>query len=348
MITRRYVLLVVSNKPQLEFCERFEALLPITELKAEIISEVWRKNKIPVILKKQATDIDCNIIPVVELPDKIWTREKESIEEFEDFCHMNLFECGEYRTGLQYDTAKERCFLCELANHKGMLAPLSDYNEHIEDEVDCIIYESPRFYIVPELGSILPGYLMIVPKNHYLSVAQMPTTLMNEYRQVCEDIEWILNQVYEKEVTFFEHGSGPSGLTSHKKSIVHAHTHLVAGFKLAYKYQNMVQLKPIDDIATAKENHYFSYQEGTTGQLMICMDPEVYVQRQFPRQVMAEELGLAPGQYNWRNVKFSENVKATLYRVHKFLKTQNVPARIRERTIGFVEGYERREDYRLV
>ena len=141
-----------------------------------------------------------------------------------------------------------------------------------------------------------------------------------------------------------EHGSAPGGITSHKKSIVHAHTHVVVDFKLSPNHKKMVQLQHIEDIRVAKKTHYFSYQEGSDGKLMICMDDNVYVQRQFPRQVMADELKLAPGQYNWRVVGFEENVHATLYNIHNYLKTASCSGRIKNRTLGFVLGYAQRED----
>ena len=52
-----------------------------------------------------------------------------------------------------------------------------------------------------------------------------------------------------------------------------------------------------------------SYQEGTKGQFMAVSDPEVYVQRQYPRQVICEMLGFTDHNlYNWRNEKFTGNM----------------------------------------
>ena len=261
---------------------------------------------------------------------------------FIEFSHENGFECGEMITGIKYDSNQERCILCELASLKGMPTTMETYKE-----VDCIIYSSPHFYVTSELGALKQGYLMIVPKQHILSVAQFYPALMIEYNQVCKDLEYVLKGAYPEAsgVTFMEHGSGPSGITSHKKSIVHAHTHVVTDFQLSGHHKSMVKLEPIDDITLANKTHYFSYQEGSDGQLMICMDNNVYVQRQFPRQVMAEDLKLAPGQYNWRKVGFEENVHATLFHVFNYLKNAELPKRIADRTRGFVLGYAKREEH---
>lgn len=332
MITKKRVVLKTVQK--VPFLERFEALTYVESTSQ--IQDVWKKNKTPVITGDSSI-LDIVSYQLIEIPEELIG----NIEGFTDFCHSHEFECGEYRTGEVYDTKHERCFLCELARHKGFEDSVK-YNQFVDKSVDCIIYESANFYVVPELGALKQGYLMIVPKQHFLSVAQFPETLMPEYYEVCKDVEQILMKAFNgKVVTFLEHGSGPSGKTSHKKSIVHAHTHVVVDFTLKKKYQEMVQMKVCNDISIAKDVHYFSYQEGTDGELLIAMDPSVYVQRQFPRQVMAEELGLAPDQYNWRWYDFDENIDATLFHLHRMLKLVS-EGRIYERTRDFVLGFSLR------
>lgn len=330
MITTKRCILIAEK---CEFLERFEA----TEF-ADIseIQNVWKRNKTPIISDKLVANKLAGY-NVLNVPEEIIG----NVEAFTDFCHENGFECGEFISGITYDTAQERCFMCELARHRGM-GDLVRYNQYVEKTVDCIIYETENFYVTSELGALKLGYLMIVPKEHILSVAQFPERLFDEYQEVKEDTEKMLKVAFDgSSVTFWEHGSGPSGKTSHKKSIVHAHTHVVVDFELKEKYQDMVQLRPCFDITEAKYVHYFSYQEGSKGQLMISMDPSVYIQRQYPRQIMADELGFAPDQYNWRKVKFEENIDATLFHLFRTLK-ECTDDRIKERTRGFVEGFSNR------
>lgn len=336
MITRNKVLLITKSTAVAKFVRSFEAVEEINDVSQ--VSQVWENNKTPVILG--AANVNC---PAIYLPEEGFVDDKAFIE----FSHENGFECGEMITGIKYDSNQERCILCELASLKGMPTTMETYNRVVDKEVDCIIYSSPHFYVTSELGALKQGYLMIVPKQHILSVAQFYPALMIEYNQVCKDLEYVLKGAYPEAsgVTFMEHGSAPGGITSHKKSIVHAHTHVVTDFQLSDHHKRMVKLTPIDDISLASETHYFSYQEGSDGQLMICMDNNVYVQRQFPRQVMAEDLKLAPGQYNWRKVGFEENVHATLFHVFNYLKNAELPKRIADRTRGFVLGYAKREEH---
>lgn len=279
---------------------------------------------------------------VLEIPFK-----EINPDEFIKWAYHNGFEPGEYSTGLKIDTREESCVLCSLVKHKGISEDTLVYNNNEQNEVDLIIYESPNFIVVPELGSIKPGYLMIVPKKHeYLSIAQMPKMYMPEYEQVCEDVETILKGAFgiNKPVAFFEHGSGPSGITSHAKSIVHAHVHIVIDFELKQKYLDMVQMKPCPDISVAAHTHYFAYKVGAKGNRVCCYDDEVYVQRQYPRQIMAMEMELAPNLYNWRKTHFVENIHTTLYRIWEYLSTNQLSYRIEERTNNFVIPYSRFTD----
>ena len=328
MLTENRTVIVLKHYDS--FFERFEAL-EIIENQDEV-EGVWKRNKTPVLVDPK------NSHGYLKVPETLIGNS----EKFIEFCHKNGFECGEFKTGEIYDTKYDRCFLCEIANHKGF-ASTELYNQFVEKPVDVIIYESENFYVIPELGSLVKGYLMIVPKKHFLSVAQFPKEYFSEYNEVCRDIEQILlNSFNGNVVTFMEHGSGPSGKTSHKKSIVHAHTHVVVDFTLKEEYKNMVALKECKDITLASKTHYFSYQEGSDGKLLVTMDPLVYVQRQFPRQVMAKELGLAPGQYNWRENDFKEVTDTTLYYLFRYLSENFLTEQISNRTKGFIMGFQNR------
>lgn len=356
MITEKRWLLVTDRRKVYNAVSEFEAITRINATKVTSLSakveETFSRNMTPVFYQNGSAGAELleqykgDILP---LPANTLN---DGVEEFTTWCYDHGFEPGELQTNKKYDAKKQPCILCAIAQHKGLAPKTVDYNSTVEKEVDCIVYESHNFYVVCELGALKPGYLMIVPKDHeYLSIAQIDDPfLYAEYEMVCEDIETILKGAFgrEKEVTFMEHGSGPSGMTSHKKSIVHAHTHVVVDFTLKPKYLDAIQMKPLDDLTQARNTHYFAYKVGAHGQRLCCYDDNVYVQRQYPRQVMAKELGLAPSQYNWRNFNFNENTHATLYRIWYFLKRNfnNLDKRIQRRTCAFYLGYPKREDFR--
>ena len=337
MITKKRVVLLANGVEVADL--RYEAIEIIADTGE--IQSVWKRNKTPLFIKEQTKK---NVLKqleeyeVVEVPEFIF-----GAENFISFCHSNGFECGEPIKDKKFDTSKERCFLCGIANHMDIKGPLYLYNQKTKRESDCIIYESSNFFVKIELGCLTPGMVMINPKRHILSAAQIPDEYYEEYLQVMRDTEFLLKAIYgeDKPVIFFEHGSAPSGISSHKRSIVHAHTHVAIGIKFDQKYIDMVSLKPVEDIRAFSKVKYLSYQEGTTGQLYVCADPEVYVQRQYPRQVIGEILGIDNRLTNWRVEPFEQNMTATHRAFCKFLSEnqQFLSPRIVKATEGFVKGY---------
>ncbi len=337
MITKNHYLLT-ANEEQISTLVNFEAIEHISDPVMFDVLEVWRKNKTPVCMESEAQ----NVVgaTVLQVPHF------NIMSSFRKWAFDMGFESGEYVGNVKYDSRNDTCVLCSIGSHQGLSYKTSVYNQHVPREVDCIIYESPNFFVTSEFGALLPGFLMIVPKKHdYFSVAQFPDELFPEYQEVCDDVEELLLGAFKTSpILFFEHGSGPSGWTSHKKSIVHAHTHVVPGFiKIEDKYIEMVQARECNNITEAKDVHYFAYQEGSHGQLYLADNPDVYVQRQYPRQIIAEKLGLTPGQYNWRRYEFRENTHMTLYRIFRYLVSGNNNSRIIKRCSGFITGYPLRE-----
>ena len=342
MITRNKVVLVIPNTDTLMDIN-YEAIEVIED--ASRVEDIWRCNKTPAILEKNAAEA-ISRYPFLVLPAFIFGH-----EHFINFCHENGIECGEYRSSVKHNTAEDRCFLCAVGKHldpDGTPYPtLADFNQHTPEVNDVIIYESQNFYVKIEYGCLKKGMVMICPKEHILSAARIPNNQMAEYNQVMKDVEFILKAVYGDEpVIFFEHGSDPSGFSSHKRSIVHAHTHVAWGIKFDQKYKDMVCLKEVDYIKVLYETKYFSYQEGATGTLLAVSDPDVYVQRQYPRQIIGLMLGIPNEKTNWRKEAFMDNIIATFDDICAYL-TENqkfLSPRIIKATEGFVKGYPLREN----
>lgn len=319
----------------------YEAIEKITD--ASMVCDVWKRNKTPAILKKNAEEVMHNFDYVV-VPKYIF-----GAEHFIAFCHKHEIECGEVITGKKIDTSKERCFLCSIGAHEDKdgksVNPLFIFNQTTEEINDIIIYESENFFVKIEYGCMKKGMLMICPKEHVLSSARIPKEHIEEYEQVKKDVEFLLKAIYGNQpVIFFEHGAAPSGFTSHERSIVHAHTHVAWGITLEKKYQEMVCLKEVKE--SLYDTKYFSYQEGTDGKLLAVWDKNVYVQRQYPRQVIGLQLGIPNEKTNWRKEAFMDNIKATFKDFYEYLSANQsfLCERIVTATEGFVKGYLLRED----
>lgn len=335
MIQLKNCVLRCKTPAELGILENYEAL---EYAKPEGIRDVFWCNKTPVILASDTSAGEIEGYPVIDIPSNVIGNDAA----FTDFCHSKGIECGEYRTGKVFNTSDEDCFLCRIANLMGF-GSLAKYNQYVQNPVDCIIYESENFVVIPEKGAMGKlGFLMVVSKHHYLSAAQFPKEVMAEYKQLLKDVEKILLKAFNgRVVAFWEHGSNPDGLSSHKRAVVHFHVHILVDWTMEKVYQDRLQMVPCEDITIAKNSSYLSYQEGTDGILMISMDPRVFRPRQAPRQMIALGEGLPEGYYNWRYYDFKETTEITLLYLHKAL-VQWPEGRIYKRTRGFVDGYAKR------
>lgn len=338
MITKSKIVLLAS-KEVIGRCT-YEAIELITDV--QLVRNVWRRNKTPLIEKDTTAAKEATMMYLtLEIPEYIFRP-----DDFVEFCHKHAFESGEFISGEKIDTAKEECVLCDIANHMGIQGPTYIFNAKTQNSFNMIIYESKNFFVKIELGSIRKGMLMINTKKHILSAAEIPREQKEEYFQVMRDIEFLLKSIYgEATVLFFEHGSSPDGISSHKRSIVHAHTHVAWGVEFPEEYKKMVCLKP-STLEKVKGTKYFSYQEGTKGQFLAVNDPNVYVQRQYPRQVIALMEGITNSAYNWRVESFDYNMDKTFEDIYMYL-TENkefLSERILKATEGFIKGYSIRKN----
>lgn len=336
MITEKRVVLVIEDYKSIAFEKGHFEALEIIE-KEEEIKKVWYNNKLPLIEKKNITENIKNNYSILEIPQQI-----NNVNTFISFCHQNELECGEFVSGENFNISKNDCFLCNISDNIDTIG-VTTFNHTLNRRDDLVMYESENFIIKIELGCLIKGMVMICPKQHILSVANISDTCMEEYNQIMKDIEFLLKCIYGYgPVIFFEHGSAPNCLSSHKRSIVHAHTHVAWGVKLEQKYLDLVHLKEINDIREYKDVKYLSYQEGTEGPLMLTSDPEIYIPRQYPRQVIGKLLGIENSKTNWRNEPFTQNMEETFYDFYSFIKLNKsfLSERIIRATEGFIMGYE--------
>src|ERR1041385_1989822 len=90
---------------------------------------------------------------------------------------------------------------------------------------DHPLFESPNFVVLPSLGALIEGWVLIVPKKHYVCMGAVPSALGGEMEDLKRLVSSRLLHTYGS-VCAFEHG--PS---CEKRSVGcgvdHAHLHLV-------------------------------------------------------------------------------------------------------------------------
>jgi ATP adenylyltransferase len=177
------------------------------------------------------------------------------------------------------------------------------------------LIESPNFMVFPSLGALVEGWVLLVPKQHFLSIGALPDSLISEMQQLKETVCRQLQQNYGT-VSAFEHGPGQK----QRKvgcGVDHAHLHILpADFDLSgavspylpagarWSAANLAECR-----AAVNHGEDYLYLEQPIGNVRIVRHQDLG--SQLFRRAIAAHLG-APDEFDWRDNPQMENVKQTI------------------------------------
>ena len=113
------------------------------------------------------------------------------------------------------------------------------------------LLESNYFYVIPSLGQIVTGYLLICTQQHFISLSQTPENYFSELKEVQDRVRKVLTQSYKQPI-FFEHGAVK--VRQGVCCIDHAHLHCVPlGKDILKDITNFFPVRKIKDISELME-----------------------------------------------------------------------------------------------
>ena len=185
------------------------------------------------------------------------------------------------------------------------------------------LFSSKNFVALPSLGALVEGWLLLVPKNHFISIGALPGHLFDEMNAFRRILESALTECYGSVAAF---GHGPS---KERRSVGcgvdHAHLHLVpVSFDLATLVSPMLpngaswNPSGIEECRKAQQRgEDYLYVEQPLGSGLIASGD---MGSQLFRRVIASQIG-NPEEYNWREHPHLNNVRATISRIHAWQQT---------------------------
>ena len=204
------------------------------------------------------------------------------------------------------NSVKSDCLFCRLLEGN----PLHE---------QASLYESDNFLVIPGSGAFLDGYIMILPKAHVMSCAELNDNQRLEMLEVIEDVKFILKSIYHMDILVWENGSGSGGKGKPSTSIVHAHIHACPSqFNvLETTYAKGIPVHPIS----------------------LSNDTNLYIPRQYVRQLIALEHNINGDLWNWREFPFWDNVAKTGNSFIDFVKInyEMLSPRIQKATQKFIK-----------
>lgn len=172
---------------------------------------------------------------------------------------------------------------------------------------NTILYETRNFIVLPCLGQLIPGQILIVSKGHIPGLVTMNPTELDELGQLLEKV--VSTNVYYKDSLFIEHGA--TKFYGGVNCIEHAHLHV---------YPNLIHKQNLLEGYLPISSTLNNYRDLNTIQFPYVLvhapgkDIRIYnafnVQSQLARKLLAKELDLI--EWNWKNIYNPDNITQTI------------------------------------
>ena len=226
-------------------------------------------------------------------------------KQFQDIVDKHNLDIGDHKSnssGLNGVPTVSDCSYCKEFKHE------------VVDIPHAILYKSKHFYVLATLGEFITGYLLIIPERHVMSMAELTAEERSEFIDVLADTKFILNLAYGYDnFLVWENGSGNSGKGKAKDSVVHSHVHIAPSNLTPEKITKLsgISLDKIcyTDLPNYNLHSYLLVGGKNYNEWFINNNPDVYIPRQFIRQILAEEHGITGEKWNWRVYPFLDLMK---------------------------------------
>lgn len=179
-----------------------------------------------------------------------------------------------------------------------------------------LLYSSPRFVVIPEIGSFEPGYLIVAPKAHILSFGHLETTYDVELALVLRDVaEWVVAN-FRSNCIMFEHG--PVSPSQRGGACTdHAHLHVAPvpdGIDLRQSLEAHLRVRRVPEWLPAAREQVarqmpYLFLRHTDASMWICDAPQARSQ-EFRRDLVLQ-LGL-DDIWDWAAFPGSRHIVKTI------------------------------------
>lgn len=204
---------------------------------------------------------------------------------------------------------------CEMC--KNIKNPIEDW--------DKPIFKSSNFVSFPSVGALVPGYMLVLPRQCELSMAQIKTRFVPELIEFTYKVAFHVQKCFGPNVVIYEHGPKACHIVDDSCSacIDHAHFHVVPIPNIPLKTHVFDKLPKSTTILPTTMSrlqlyslHNYLYLEYPLGHGW------VFINERFPSQlirgVIAELIGI-PDEFNWRKHPQFDNLTKTILRFDGYL-----------------------------
>jgi len=187
-----------------------------------------------------------------------------------------------------------------------------------------VVHETPNFFVCASLGSMgIPGYLLIVTREHYEGSGELPPDSHGELDELIRLTRARLFETYKKGAVVFEHGP-KVGNCGWGGCIDHTHFHVVPGVDItdafavnlldrleepgqSYRVDRVEGLKRAAEISEKRKTSYVMLEPEE--RLRLLAEVNFPGESQWLRKLVAREIGTR--NWNWRENPYFETAMRT-------------------------------------
>jgi len=194
---------------------------------------------------------------------------------------------------------------------------------------DTVLAETRSFVVCPTVGSVVEGWLLVLPREHTLCLGALSQEKLEELADLKSAVAAVLKAAYGP-VAVFEHGPClPSQAVG--CGVDHAHLHMVPtahDLEVGAGSVSPIPLswKRVSGIEAARDYYMrglpYLYLEQPIGTARMATHPEL--PSQLFRRVLAAYAG-KPGRWDWRSFAYAGKVARTVRTLGESLRTFNLP-----------------------
>lgn len=183
------------------------------------------------------------------------------------------------------------------------------------------LFDFPNFIVLPSLGSLVEGWLLLIPKKHFICMGALPDSLIDEMEEIKQFLWVYLQQTYGS-VLAFEHGPSKSNLKV-GCGVDHAHLHFVpvdvdlilaaSPFLPQDLHWSEAGLEECRDAFTQGKDYLYVEQSIGVGSIITSQE----FGSQLFRRAIAANMGVLK-QFNWREHPQYSNILATIDKVRSW------------------------------
>ena len=207
-----------------------------------------------------------------------------------------------------------RCHLCsQIAGHPGndlLSSVLGD-----DSYVRRVALETENFALVPSVGPIADGHVLLCPKRHLCSFSGIPILMDAEFGQIKAMTIALLTSKFAKPIHCFEHGMRRDG-SRVLCTVEHAHLHFVPApvdvrDVLGCEADPWVPIEStlLSLAAETGGDEYLMYETPSRQSYVMRADNRE-IESQYIRKVFAAKMGEAE-TWNWRDYPKIEQLRET-------------------------------------